>query len=397
MQILSLSRPILGVCRRVISSPPPPPPRWWPPGLARRCAPPTPMDRLYRPRNVQCNATRVRREKLSKIHSQVPLACAATKCMDTEEMRKPIVEKIWFADIYENSSHRDGAIYRNWSLKREWSEADITDRSETSLEPMMFSEATENCTPDLEICFLHFPRDMLQFLSVRLVDTPVSKGQMQLYGYIAVRDDMDWMLNYVFNHSRDDPIIVQQDSLIQMAGPKRGIEMHPPVLIELDIRIKNGGLEEDDLSLIDGAVACTLRKPWRPINHRIVGNCGTLDMNLAFVRYAVEATIEVIILKVPRGLSLSLSSLIYIVDEYEEIQLFQGTVDQPFSRRFVAAVTMGTEMLLKFKVGKNHMERCLSFEAKQHGCASQGMKLELAAVSVKVTWSTIHLKCSHAC
>ncbi|CAL4956016.1 unnamed protein product [Urochloa decumbens] len=256
---------------------------------------------------------------------------------------------------------------------------------------MMFSEATEHCTvPDPENCMLHFPTDMLQVLSVRLVDTPVSKGQMQLYGYIAVRDDRDWMLNYVFKRSRDDPIIVQQGSLIQMTGPKRGIEMDPPVLIELDIRIKNGGLEEDDLGLIDGAVACTLRKPWRPINHRIVGNCGTLDMNLAFVRYAVEATIEVIISEVPRGLSLSLSSLIYIAMEYEEIQLFQGTIDQPFSlKRFVVAVTTGTEMLLKFKVGKNHVERCLSFKAKQHGCASQGMKLELAAVLVKVTWSTI--------
>ncbi|CAO2208495.1 unnamed protein product [Urochloa humidicola] len=298
-------------------------------------------------------------------------------------MRKPIVDKIWFARIRENSSHHDGAIYRNWLFKQEWPEADITDRNETSLEPMMFSEATENCVPHPENCMLHFPKDMLQVLSVRLVDTPASKGQMLNY----VRD---WMLNYVFNHSRDDPIIVQQDSLIQMTGPKRGIEMDPPVLIELDIRIKDGGLEDDDLGLIDGTVACTLRKPWRPINHRIVGNGGTIDMNLALVEYAVEATIEVIISEVLRGLSLSLSSLIYIEKEYEEIQLFQGTIDQPFSlKRFVVAVTMDTEMLLKFKMGKNLVERCLSFKAKQHGCASQGMKLEFASVSVKVTWSTI--------
>lgn len=37
-----------------------------------------------------------------------------------------------------------------------------------------------------------------------------------------------------------------------MMGPKRGIEMSPPVLVELDIRIKSGGSKEDDLGLIDG-------------------------------------------------------------------------------------------------------------------------------------------------
>jgi hypothetical protein len=74
----------------------------------------------------------------------------------------------------------------------------------------MFSEATESCVSDPQNCMLHFPRDMFQFMSVMLVDTTVSNGSMPLFGYIAVRDERDWMLNYIFNRSRDDPIIVQQ-------------------------------------------------------------------------------------------------------------------------------------------------------------------------------------------
>jgi hypothetical protein len=137
-----------------------------------------------------------------------------------------------------------------------------------------------------------------------------------------------------------------------MMGPKRGIEMYPPVLIELDIRIKNGELEEDSVELIDGAIACTLRRPWKPIKHYIAGKCGTIGMTLAFVEDAVEATVDVVISEVHRGVNLSLSSLVYIAKDYEEIQLFQGTIDQSLSqRRFVVAVTVGTEMFLKIKVG----------------------------------------------
>ncbi|WVZ69851.1 hypothetical protein U9M48_018574, partial [Paspalum notatum var. saurae] len=175
--------------------------------------------------------------------------------------------------------------------------------------------------------------------NVRLVDTAVNSGLIQLYGYIAVRDERDQMLNYIFNHSRNDPVIVEQGDLIEMTGPKRGIEMTPPVLIEFDIRIKNdGGLEEDDPELIDGAVACTLRRPCKPVNYRIAGNCGTVDMTLAFVDFAVEATIEITISEVQGGLSFSLRSLLDIADDYEEIKLFQGTVDRPIRlRRFVVA------------------------------------------------------------
>lgn len=54
------------------------------------------------------------------------------------------------------------------------------------------------------------PQDMFQFFSVRLSKSPISNGSMQLYGYIAARDERDGMLNYIVNYSRDNPIAVQQ-------------------------------------------------------------------------------------------------------------------------------------------------------------------------------------------
>uniref|UniRef100_A0A0A9E3Q0 Uncharacterized protein n=1 Tax=Arundo donax TaxID=35708 RepID=A0A0A9E3Q0_ARUDO len=56
------------------------------------------------------------------------------------------------------------------------------------------------------------------------------------------------------------------------------------------------------------------------------------------------------------------------------------------------AVSLDTVMHLKFQVDKKGSdvdEHCCSFESKLHGCASHHIKLELASISVKVTWSTL--------
>ncbi|XP_044411698.1 uncharacterized protein [Triticum aestivum] len=101
-----------------------------------------------------------------------------------------------------------------------------------------------------------------------------------------------------------------QGSSIQMTGPKRAIELVSPVLIEFDMRIKNGGQEEEDLQLIDGAISCHDRRSWKPVKHRIKGNCGAVDMSFACVEQAVEATIEVVISEVHSSFSLSLRSFV---------------------------------------------------------------------------------------
>ena len=53
---------------------------------------------------------------------------------------------------------------------------------------------------------------MLQILSLEL--SQVDGGLVELYGYIAVRDQLDPLLNYVVNFSRDEPIIAKQVHMI---------------------------------------------------------------------------------------------------------------------------------------------------------------------------------------
>ncbi|CAL5051793.1 unnamed protein product [Urochloa decumbens] len=282
--------------------------------------------------------------------------------------------------ILNNSSHRDGAIY-----KRYWGDylMDMNDRNETVSELEKLYNGP--CYPDEENCMRHMPSPMIQIFSLRLAKTPVNSGTIQLYGYMAARDDMDGLLNYIFNRSRDNPLIMEQGSHMEMIGPKRGIVMLSDVLMEFDMKIKTGEKEEHDLQLIDGVGHLSPRMSPRPFPLRFNGTCGAVDMCLAFVECGMEATIEVVISEVQRAFHLSLSSFVSVTEELKEFQLFHGTIGELVTKRYAVAVPMETIMHLKFKVGEKGSAHYCSFNSQQHGCVHRQIKLDMATILVKVT------------
>uniref|UniRef100_R7WBS9 DUF6598 domain-containing protein n=1 Tax=Aegilops tauschii TaxID=37682 RepID=R7WBS9_AEGTA len=233
--------------------------------------------------------------------------------------------------------------------------------------------------------------DMLQIFSLKLAKSPVtaSNGSIELYGFMAARDEYDLKLNYVFNRGREDPVVVQEGSIIQMTGPRRGIAFHCDVLLEFDMRIRNGEREEDDAQLIDGMSEVRgMFMPWEPTPVRLDGDCGAVEVSSALVSNAVAAIVEVIVVsEVRTGFDLSLSSVICAVGAHE-FQLFHGSVgDWWGERRFAIAVTLDTMMHLKFVVGHKgsggNVKRRCSFRAKINGQVRRRIKVELASISVK--------------
>ncbi|KAL6629841.1 hypothetical protein ACP70R_029606 [Stipagrostis hirtigluma subsp. patula] len=314
-----------------------------------------------------------------------------------------------------NSCHRDGSIYRG---KDRWkTDYCVADRSErlasrqwryqfppkiakdcveamvenTRFEAMALSVPTADCYIRNGFCMLHTPKAMLQIFSLKLAKIPVN-GPVELYGYIATRDGLDPLLNYVVKFSRDDPIIMEQGSLISLAGPKRGIEMYNTVLIEYDMRIKTGKDEKDDLRLIDGVSLISNAGFSRKVfTNRISGNCGAVDIGVSRIDCAVEATVEVFISKVQSSFSLCLGC--FTGGFKDEIRLFDGIIGEPRGlKRSVVAVMTRSSLDLKFKIGSGShgcTEHCCSFKANNHGCVVQPVKTKFASVSVKVTWSTL--------
>ncbi|XP_052161862.1 uncharacterized protein LOC127779181 [Oryza glaberrima] len=293
--------------------------------------------------------------------------------------------------VLPKSRHSDGSIYRGimdtWWKK----ELRIADRNETRLEAMRFSNPT-NCIEDDGGCWKHHRSCMLQILSLEFTKIHNDGGLVELYGYIAVRDDLDPLLNYIINFSRDDPIIVEQGSLINMMGPKRGIDLMDFALIEFDMRIKTCKQEKDDLQLIDGATLIwTLGLWYLPYSIEIPGDYGAVDITVAHLNNAVEATVEVVISEVQSGFNLLPGCL--TSDLNKEMRLFDGAiVESRFLKRSVVAVNWKSSIDLKFKVGaspSSFYQHCVSFKAKIHGHDTQEIKTDFALISVKVTWSTL--------
>ncbi|KAM0837662.1 hypothetical protein ACQ4PT_061489 [Festuca glaucescens] len=310
--------------------------------------------------------------------------------LDSDDEEMHYLEDVFPLRILRNSRHCDGSIHGTiWNKLYH-----ISDRTETCLEAKMNSESTADCFLHNGSCIMHPPRCMLQIFSLKLAKVPVNSGSLELYGYIAVRDNLDRLLNYVIHFSRDDPIIVEQGSLINMNGPKRAILLLDTIVIEFDLKIKMGEQENDDLQLIDGLSAIDHIGVWncRTLTRRIHGHCGAVDITFLRLHHSVEGTVEVSISDVQSSFSFCLGCFINRLND--EIRLFDGTIGEPsVLQRSVVAVPMDSWMELKFKVGSgpsSFSEAC-SFKANNHGLATQQIKTDFAVISVKVTWSTLSL------
>ncbi|XBH60590.1 hypothetical protein VPH35_115170 [Triticum aestivum] len=306
------------------------------------------------------------------------------------------------------TGHRDGSIYK-FNTTHQWKKQyRITDRDETCLEAMMLTEPT-GCFFLNGYCLSHVPTCMFQIFSLKLAEISVDDGLVQLYGYIAVRDDLDPLLNYIASFTRDDPIIVKQvhtrtylqlfqgmsGSLITMTGPKRGIDFCDNIAIEYDMRIKTSEQENHDLQLIDGASAIGIPdlRNYHALTKRIHGDCGAIDITISRVEHAIEATVEVVISEVQRSFQFCVGCFTSGLDE--EIRLFDGIIGgSRCLKRSVVAVVVRSWMELKFKVSpdsSNSAEHCCSFRADSHGLTTQKIKTNHALILVKVTWSPLPL------
>jgi hypothetical protein len=125
-------------------------------------------------------------------------------------------------------------------------------------------------------------------------------------------------------------VVEQEDELIPMSGPKRGIWWHDMTLLEFDMRLKRGDKEEDDLQLIDGAVwfndSCSTHA--RVNTRRIDGDYGSVDVCYALLHSAMEATVEIAVAELLGGFSLC-ATAIYISAMEATVQLFDGVIPGP--------------------------------------------------------------------
>jgi len=321
---------------------------------------------------------------------------------DDDDEQKSVIP----AEVVEGSKHEDGSIYRPDEHPLH-SLYHLHDPGETRLDPMRLTDPTDICHPCWTVCRQHVGCAMMQIFSLKLSKLPsgaaaaaaAGGGPIQLYGFMAVRDLLDPLRNYVFNYSRDDPFIIHDlhsDPFVYLSGPRRGIYLDCRVLVEYDIRIKRGQTRQEDLPVIDGAATFSELTYIRgAITNRISGDSGgSMDIARALFRNSVEATVEVWVSNLGRcvsGLDLFITGFVGRIPE--EIKIFRGSIgDLCVVKRFVVAVRLNSVLFLLFKVpafGTDPICR-FAFRAVAHGCISGYRELNSCTVDVKVTWSNLY-------
>ncbi|CAL4995676.1 unnamed protein product [Urochloa decumbens] len=167
------------------------------------------------------------------------------------------------------------------------------------------------------------PQDMMRIFSLKLSSCKSKSYPISVYGIFAVRDDLEPLRNYVFNRSRDDPVMIHQDSLaLPLCSPCRGMYVLDRALLEVDLWVKKEGDGSTDEQLLSVYVEIDLGSSFDEIfTGQVHSEDCILDMDYAFLAQGVEAIIQVFTsVDSPRHVRFIASSSSFD----EEIVLFEG-------------------------------------------------------------------------
>ncbi|CAL5060834.1 unnamed protein product [Urochloa decumbens] len=256
---------------------------------------------------------------------------------------------------------------------------------------------------------------LLQFFSMRFAGDFSHGQRMSIYGFMAVRDEVDQLRNYIFNRPREHAQEITVDSPdLLLTPPTRGISAPHDVVVEYNLKVKGNGCDDTkhDEEFIDGCFmfredsGCdtALRKV------RLFGSVGPLDIRFVTMKWAVEATVEVNVKRAMPGCSLSMVAASTCGYE-EEITLYDSSAPCPAPMEpkdgssgssssvtavahAVVAVEVGCYLKLLFEIGTDDARKSsheLLFTAQRHGSDKGTVVGRMFKVEAKVTWSTMGL------
>ncbi|KAF6992952.1 hypothetical protein CFC21_009902 [Triticum aestivum] len=194
--------------------------------------------------------------------------------MDSIIQHDPKVER----DVYTRFFLRDFSVF------------DIDE--ESSVPPMRYTDSIYEDEFGLE--------DSANILSVSIVSSDVG-FPVNVYGCVIARDSIDYKCIYLFHRNRDDCQRLNEDGMLILTGPGRGLVLVDFIYLEIDLKIREDGVFPDrpfskGLISIDGRVLS--REEDVVVRRETLESwLSTTEVRFATVLKAVECTIEIELLE----------------------------------------------------------------------------------------------------
>ncbi|VAH08405.1 uncharacterized protein LOC119310525 [Triticum dicoccoides] len=262
------------------------------------------------------------------------------------------------------------------------------------------------------------PRRSMQIFSVKVEEIYGDlRWPLDVFGIVAVRDDLDHHRNIIFERKRDNcQTLNEEDPYLVLTGPARApLTLFGPMHFDITLKVKcSNELEDKDLSLLGFRYECC-----ESINYQAskgeptVSSCvssqkhrsklSTLELTCGIVVSSIEATISVRIVdgSWPDGFSgrffastASVSHmrvlLLNIGDEDTPVVATDGTIE--LSRRVVSVESFG-ELRVNAAgwLGSQQIDREVFFQPLKSGRSSRSLKVGSCEMEVTVAWSLFPL------
>ncbi|SPT21073.1 unnamed protein product [Triticum aestivum] len=217
-----------------------------------------------------------------------------------------------------------------------------------TLSPMYFTPFAPGIIP-----YSGFATKALQIYSFKIFDLDDSlKWPLYVYGVVAARDAVDGNHNLLFSRSRTNcQLLTEKDPFLHLTGPSRAIVADEPVDFEVELKIKFGTDQSQDIALISATNHYTSRGDAAFFSGR---SCSA-TLRLETVPRAAQATI--LSIRVVGGVSLfefggrvacSFSTEEYVDPTSEQVVLVESAEKIPeddgyltLSRKVVTAGLQG--------------------------------------------------------
>ncbi|XP_044954140.1 uncharacterized protein LOC123404276 [Hordeum vulgare subsp. vulgare] len=216
--------------------------------------------------------------------------------------------------IVQHDPKVDHNVYTRFFL-RDFSVFDIDE--ESSVPPMRYTDSIYEDEFGLE--------DSANILSVSIVSSDVG-FPVNVYGRVIARDSIDYKCIYLFHRNRDECQHLNEDGMLILTGPSRGLVLVDFIYLEIDLKIREDGVSPDrsfskGLISIDGRVL-SREKDVVVTSETLESWLSTIEVRFTTVLSAVECTFEI---KLIEGLFKG-NITVGIADKARSLDIEQATV-----------------------------------------------------------------------